>query len=52
MLADYLGHRDILPALALQWHQEFKRRFIATAPEAGAIITSDQIANFIYHETH
>lgn len=52
ILADYLSHRDILPSLALQWYQDFKTQFIATAPKAGAVITSDQIENFIYHETH
>ena len=52
ILADYLSHRDILPTLALQWYQEFKRLFIATAPHEGAVITSDQLDNFIYHETH
>jgi len=52
ILADYLGHRDILPALALNHYQEFKRRFIATAPKEGAVITSNEIDNFIYHETH
>jgi hypothetical protein len=52
MLANYLSRRDILPSLSLQWYQEFKRLFIATAPHNGAVITSDQIENFIYHETH
>ena len=52
ILADYLSHRDILPSLALQWYQNFKRQHIADAPKTGAVITSDQIENFIYHETH
>ena len=52
ILADYLSHRGIPTSLALQPYQEFKRQFIAMAPKAGAVITSDQIDNFIYHETH
>jgi hypothetical protein len=56
MLADYFGHCDILPTLALQFYQNFKRQFIATAPHNGAVITQDQIDTFldtfISDETH
>jgi hypothetical protein len=52
ILLDYLSQRDILPRLALQWYQEFKGQFIAPAPKHGAVITSEQIDNFIYSETH
>lgn len=47
ILLDYLSQREILPSLALQWYQEFKRQFIATAPKQGTVITSEQINTFI-----
>ena len=50
ILADWLERNNILPSLALQWYQDFKDTFIATMPEAGGSITSNQIENFIYHE--
>jgi hypothetical protein len=52
ILVDYLAQRDFVPSLALAMYQEFKSSFLVPTPKAGRVITSNEIENFIYHETH